>query len=103
MVIKRDFTWTEIGILIGIKNCDNLKDITVNKMVGQIKINRSHPLFYNVLSYLLQNNLVTIDKVVGNVRLFEIDGKGIRDLLDEQILINKLINDYLKRDHHFIW
>ncbi len=103
MVIKTDFNWIEINILIGIKNCENLKEITINDIVKQIKITRNHPNFYRVLRYLIKEDIVTLTKVIGVTKFFKISYIKLRDLLDEQEKINSLVNNYIKKDYHFDW
>lgn len=103
MVIKKDFNWIEIKILIGIKNCENLKEITINEITKQICISRNHPIFYRVINYLISENIMVLTKVIGTTKFFKIDYKKIRDLLDEQDRINDLVTKYIKKDHHFDW
>ncbi len=101
--VKKDFTWTEINILIGIKNCENLKEITIGDITKQICVTRNHPKLYKVLNYLIKDNIMVLVKVIGTTKIFTLNYKKIRDLLDEQDKINDLVNKYIKKDHHFDW
>ena len=102
-MVKKDFNWIEINILIGVKNCPNLKETTINDISKQLNINKSHPYLYKVLSYLIDTKVMVLTKVIGSVKFFKIDYKEIRDLIDEQDRINDLVNKYIKKDHHFDW
>jgi hypothetical protein len=101
--VKTDFTWNEIKILIGIKNCENLKEITINDIAKQIRINRNHPNFYKVLSYIINEEIMVLIRVIGTTKFFRINYKKIKDLIDEQERINQLVTTYIKKDHHFDW
>lgn len=103
MVLKTDFNWVEINILIGIKNCNKLDRITINKITEQLCINRSHPNLQKVMKYLIDEKIMSIIEIIGPVKIFEINYKRIRDLLDEQTRINDLVTKYIKKDHHFDW
>lgn len=102
-MVKKDFNWVEINILIGIKNCPNLKEITINDIAHNLQISKSHPYLYKVLSYLIDEKIMVLTKVIGSVKIFKIDYKDMRDLIDEQDRINDLVNKYIKKDHHFDW
>jgi len=102
-MVKKDFNWIEINILIGIKNCPNLKEITINDIAHQLKMNKSHPYLYRVLAYLIDERIMILKKVIGSVKIFSVDYEKVKDLLDEQERINELINKYLKIDHIFDW
>ena len=101
--IKRDFTWADINILIGIKNCEKLKETTINEIAREIQITRNHPNFYKILNYLIKENIIVLTKTIGTTKIFTINYKKIRDLLDEQDKINNLVDKYIKKDHHFDW
>jgi hypothetical protein len=101
--VKTDFNWTEINILINIKNCENLKEITINDIIKQSNIRRNHPNFCKVMKYLIEKNMIVLIKTIGTTKIFKINYKQIRDLLDEQKLINNLVTKYIEKDHHFDW
>jgi hypothetical protein len=103
MVIKTDFSWSEITIIVNLKNCENLKEITINDIVRQCCISRNHPSFYKVLNHLIDENIMVLVKVIGTTKFFKIDYKKVRDLLDEQDKVNELVTKYIKKDHSFDW
>jgi hypothetical protein len=102
-MVKTDFSWSEIKILIGIKNCENLKEITINDIAKQVKVNRNHPNFYKVLNCLINEEIMVMVKVIGTTKFFKISYKQIVALLDEQDRINDLVSNYINKDHIFEW
>ena len=90
-------------MLVGIKNCEIPKEITINEIAKNIGINRNHPIFYRVLNYLIDNEMMVLVRVIGTTKFFKIRYNKIKDLLDEQERINYLIAGYINKDHIFEW
>jgi len=103
MEIKRDFTWSEIQILVLIKNCYRIKDLTITTLAKNINISVNNPKYYIVLRYLFDSEAIVVVRIIGRTKFLKINYKLIKNILDEQERINFLVNNYLETDHRFFW
>lgn len=98
-----DFSWEEIKIIIKIKNLINHKETTISNIAKDIQISITHPYLYKILRYLMDKEAIVVNKIIGNTKLLKINYKKIKNVLDEQEEINFMVDNYISKDHKFLW
>lgn len=103
MEVKRDFSYNQCLIINKIKNAIKDQAITKAELAHFIEINQSHKDLRIVLDYFKEIKAVVVEETRGPLILLRFDYKKIKDLLDEQDIINWWVDTYFKEDHVFSW
>ena len=103
MDLKKDFTHSEIRALLNIYKFHSLNKTTWGNLCQKINVLESNPLYRKVYNYLKEINAITVVEIIGPTKFIKIDHKIITDLIDEQIIINDIVANYLEKEHFFKW
>lgn len=101
---KTDFTFSECKLLIRILNI-NYKEherITYSQLAKLCETHSSTPNFHKISQYLKHMNILKIIEEIGTAKLISIDQLALKDLIDEQLLINYFFN-YFQQHHVCKW
>ncbi len=103
--IKKDFSPAEVFVMrdiaIAIK-LETIDPLTITNLTNAAKIGINNPKFYKVMKYLQELKIVKQVGTFGTAKIITIDKRRLKDLIDEQILIEKDAK-YFELYHTFIW
>lgn len=104
MEVRRDFTPTQILMMVGMLEVRNMPHLNISMLAKAIDVSASSPAFRDVLAHLIDLGIVVIYKEVGSSKFITIDQDSLVErVLDEQHTVNVLVDKYLAVHHHFIW
>jgi len=98
-----DFTITEIKFLINIKNYSKFKNLSVCDITKICNVSRNHPGIYKLVDYLVEKKALIEISDIDRKKIYKINYNKLVGILDNQILINFITDNYLKKDHTFFW
>ena len=102
--LKRDFSHSEMVILIKIINLPQKKSITRAQMARAIKVSNYESRFSNIIKYLKKIKVIEEVEEIGNNHLLRINEDLLKHFIDEQNILNFIVDNYIKKYHGpFIW
>jgi hypothetical protein len=103
MELKRDFTLAELNALIDIYSCANPSKTNWSAICKELGIFESNPIYRRVFLYLKSIGCIEVIEKIGNIKYLKIDVYKLCATIDQQLIVNNLVDRYLKREHFFIW
>lgn len=70
-----------------------------NQITKNADVPYGHPKYRNVFNYLIQNQILYVYKTKDKTYFYKLHKNKLRDLIDEQEIINFFIKDYLMEYH----
>lgn len=96
-VIK--FSTSESLMLIDIFSFPQKKDFYAFQLARYLKIAPTHPYFCKIIKYLKENEIMVFRQKIADTNLYELNKTKLRDLIDEQDIVN-FIKDYMNDAGH---
>lgn len=100
--IKTNFSFRECELLIRIIGVEDKPYLTQVQLANEIGIAYSSPIYRSILKYLESQEIIKSQQTIGNAKLIVIDYKKLRDLIDEQKVV-QLFYNYLNEWHLCKW
>ena len=99
---KKDFTYTEVEILINIYFSTDEKYLTQSSLARHINTAPTNPIYARIFKYLVENEIIELRNTIGNSMLLEIDERKLRDLIDDCEVVEHIFS-YLEDAHTAMW
>lgn len=100
---RRDFTATQLTMLINIANISKSKSLNISGIAREIGVSSANPQFRDILLYCFDNQIFEEIEIIGSSKIIKIDYSLLTDLIDEQWILTFIVENYLMRWHIFSW
>lgn len=97
-VNEEDFNFRDLRILIDMYMKD-VVEFNATDLADTIEISKHHPNYLKILNFLKLNNIIELKEVIGATKIYKLHRKKLKDLIDEQNIV-QYVMDYLNKAGH---
>jgi len=93
-ITRTNLSLAECKIMFSLLNKVDKEKLNTSEFANRINMRRTDPRFYDLLRFLEENKALEYEYPKEKPKIIKLNPKIIKDIIDEQELINELVNDY---------